>query len=58
MMTKENAAASARYGTCRVLSDFCTQYPAYSQIGIITMYKRMNVVGPKYPSGICMFSPE
>src|SRR5208337_4949232 len=47
MITNENAAASARYGTCRDRSDFCTQYPAYSQIGIIIRYMMINVVGPK-----------
>jgi len=58
IITNENAAARARYGTCRDRRDFCTQYPAYSQIGIITIYRRIKVIGPRYPSGICMFSPE
>jgi hypothetical protein len=58
MITNENAAASARYGTCRDRRFFWTQYPAYSQIGIIIRYMTIKVVGPKYPSGICITTPD
>mgnify|MGYP001609293151 CR=1 FL=1 len=54
IMTKVNAAPSARSGSCFSLSVFSAFFEARYQTGAIAMKKTRHVFGLRYPSGICI----